>query len=863
MPGACLLLCLAAVGAHAGGVEGCFPRAVPFTQSGKTPERHYGRGVPCDIRHTLIDLRIDFLREAIEGRVVHRFAPVGAPASEIVLDAGDMRILGVSDGEGSVLAYRYDDAVLTVVFPEPLPPGEEARVEVRYRVERPDRGMHFRTPRMGYAEAETQCWTQGEAEDARYWFPCFDAPTDRASTEVIATVPEGFRAISNGVLQSQGPADAAGHVRFHYVFAQEHPSYLVSLAAGRFSELRAEGGGVPLYYYVLPEHEDEAQVTFGKMPRIMEFMQRRIGMAYPYAQYAQVCVADFIAGGMENTTVTTLTERTLHDEAAHLTYSSDGLLAHELAHQWFGDYVTCRDWSQLWLNEGFATYLELLWAEHDLGVEEFRYRSRANARDVFENAAAAGQPVVQPVYGVPDDLFTIRVYEKAGWVLHMLRRELGDELFWRGVRAYLEAHGNRPVETNDLLRVFEGVSGKGLEAFFDQWLYRGGFPRLEVEKEWLGSRKLAKVTVRQMQPIDAEHPPYRLRATLSFHGRQGERRETIEIREAVGVYHIALEEDADFFCFDPDGDLLAQVTVKQGRDALVAQLERAPSALSRGAAAEGLGEEDAAESVAALRHALLHDSYWGVRADAARALAKVDHEDALGALLEGVQDPEARVRRAVAESLGKMNDLEAARALVRLLQEDPSPYVAADAIGGLETLRAGATLPEIRGALERDSHAQVLRNAALKALGNLGGIQMAGTIAPYAGFDRPRLSRAAALRALGACGRYEREVLEAMIPLLNALRGPNAYLRGVALEALATLGAEGAIPELASFAATTKSSRERDAARKTIEAIRGKRAQQEEIGRLREQVHALEDQNRELGKRLDALEDLVKKLPSE
>lgn len=849
-----------APGAHSERTEHlrCHHAAVPFTDSGSEPARHYGRGTPYDVRHIYLDATVDFGEESLRGTVTHTLAPVGMAATSVRLDAIGLDIAAVRGHDGTALDFDVTDEKLIIYPATPLPADQETTIAIDYAVVRPEKGLHFRTPRMGYSEAETQCWTQGEPEDTRYWLPCFDFPNERTTTEIRIQVPEGHRGLSNGDLIAQNENT------WHWKLEQEHVPYLINLVVGQFVEITEEVDGIPLAYYVLPGFEEEAKNTFNKTADMMRFFQERLGMKYPWSQYSQVCVADFIAGGMENTTLTTLTERTLHDDAAHQTYSSDGLVAHELAHQWFGDLLTCRDWSHLWLNEGFATYCEVLYTHHDLGPEAASHELWSNAQRVFDiDRDGARAPIVRNTYGSPDDLFTARVYEKGGWVLHMLRHKLGDDLFFEGVRSYLATFRNGVVETNDLMRTFEKVSGVGLEGFFDQWVYHGGYPMLDIQYEWKGDHAIAQVIIDQKQTVDEKTPLFAFDSVLRFVGEDWTHDEPISVSEQEHTFHVKLPGKPDYVRFDPGYTLLAKVNFRKSRAMNIAQLQSDETITGRYLAIQALGKLNSGESVVALKAALENDAFWGVRAEAAEALAQVEDDSALDALLSGADDPEAKVRRAVAGALARIDEPESVAALRKMVQEDESPYVVSSAISSLEKLHAEIAADDIVAAMGRDSHNQVVRNAAYRALAQLEQIDAIDAIVTHTGKGAPRMSRATAIRALGNAAKWQenptiaREVLEAL------LDDPHPSILSATLDALAALGDERSIDPLEKFVGTTRSDSLAKRAEGSIEKIRSRRAQTEELKTLRTRVNDLSDENEELTERLGRLEGLVDAITGE
>ncbi len=824
---------------------------------GGEPIRQYGRGRPADIKHIKLELTLDFENESLNGTATATLAPVGEPLSEIVLDSIDLDISTVTAADGSELDFEVTEDKLKIFLPRPAEPGVDFSVAVTYSA-KPVTGMYFRTERMGYKPEETQAWTQGQPEDARCWFPCFDYPNERATTEVIVTVPEGFMALSNGKLLSTTSDKKARTRTYHWRESVPHVSYLVSLVVGKFVEIEDLSGDIPLFYYVLPEFEEDAHLSFGKTPDMMRFFQDKIGVPYPYERYAQVVVVDFVAGGMENTSITTLTERTLHDEAAHLTFRSDGLVAHELVHQWWGDLLTCRDWSHLWLNEGFATYFASLYTEHDLGEDEFDYEMMENMHEILEaDQGAQRAPIVRTTYASPNPLFDVRSYSKGGWVLHMLRGEIGDDLFWKCIHEYCVRYSGEAVETTDFMRTVEEVSGRGMEQFFDQWVYHGGYPELDVSYSWIDEAKLAKIVVKQTQTVDELTPLFHFTTDLLFSCPNGNHRERIEIKEREHVFHVPLAERPSFVRFDPEDGVLKKLDFEKPKPMLLAQLAGDKTSVGRIMAIRALKEFKTDDVVEALREVLLDNSFWGVRCEAAKTLGEVDNDKALDVLLLGLEQEDARVRRAVTAALGRIDEERVCERLLSVVDDEESPYVVAEAIKALGELKCEKAKKTITKALSRDSHREVIRSGALDALVILEAEESLKTITRYASAAKPRRSRPRAISAIGRLGKWMDKKDRPREILVELREDPSRRVRSATVNAIGELGDLKAIDDLRRFAKTTKDDGEKRSAERAVEQINAAREQTEEVKELREEVEKLKKEGKEIDERLKELESLL------
>jgi len=560
-------------------------------------EPKWARDRDANIKHIKLEVRLDFDAKKITGTATHRLSAIAGPLERLEFDATELEIRAVRASAfragGEPASFESCDGKLRIALPRAIGTGEEIEIAIDYAGQ-PRRGLYFVGPDPEYPNKPRQAWTQGEDEDSRYWFPCYDYPNNRTTSEIVATVPEQFTAISNGALVGTS-SDATAKTRtFHWRHDVPHSAYLITLAAGEFAMIEERAGSVPVTYYVAPGREDDARRAFGNTPKMIQFFERVIGVPYPYAKYAQVAVSDFIFGGMENTSATTQTDSTLHDARAHLDFKSDPLVAHELAHQWWGDLLTCRDWAHAWLNEGFATYFEALWCEENLGADEFAWNVRQDREGYLdEDANHYRRPIVCNRYRTPIELFDRHLYEKGSLVLHMIRRVSGDDLFFKSLNLYCTRHRGANVITQDLQRAFEDTTGRNLDFFFDQWVYKEGHPEIEVSSSFDDKKKLLSVTVKQTHKTgDTIASAFSFPVTIALMDAQGrETRHRVEIKDREQVFNFVMDKAPKAVRFDPEHDILKTLKHKRGREALETELRHAPEAIGRGAAARELGVE--------------------------------------------------------------------------------------------------------------------------------------------------------------------------------------------------------------------------------------------------------------------------------
>ncbi|HEY5955356.1 MAG TPA: M1 family metallopeptidase, partial [Polyangiaceae bacterium] len=420
---------------HFQGIDSaCAPNAPSrFVLTGT--ERKYERARPFQLRHQALDITLLVESRSIDARATLDFARVDPSATVLELDAIAFELESVRWLEGDLArdaAFAYDGNRISIDVPLEV---TEGTLEIDYRAT-PRRGLYFLAPDPQVPERPHQVWSQCQDEDARHWFPCHDAPHMKLTSEVLVTVPVDWVALSNGTcIESEIGCEDGTASMYHFRLDRPHPSYLVTLVAGQFSILEdrpaelASGKHVPVRYYVPVGRESEAWRSLADTPSMIELFSRLTGLEYPFDSYSQVVVADFVFGGMENTTATTLYEHVLLDERAAIDVDSRSLVAHELAHQWFGDTLTCRDWHEAWLNEGFATYFEHVERESRLGRHEYDWSVLRDLESYLEEFNHSyDRPIVCREYQAPIDLFDRHLYEKGSLVLHMLRRRLGDSV---------------------------------------------------------------------------------------------------------------------------------------------------------------------------------------------------------------------------------------------------------------------------------------------------------------------------------------------------------------------------------------------------------------------------------------------------
>ncbi len=836
---------------------------------------HYNPDRPGQVKHIFLDLVLDIPNKSFHGTCTITLAPIRSNINQLLLDAVNLNIESVQV-DGKPQPFDYDSEQLHIQLQTPTEAGKEIKVAIAYGVEKPQRGLYFVGPDKHYPNKPTQVWTQGEDEDSRFWFPCFDYPGQLATSEIRVKVPKPFIAISNGELIAT-QEDGEDKI-YHWLQQQVHPTYLMTLAVGDFAEIEDEWQGKPVTYYVEKGYEEDARRSMGKTPQMIEFFSEKFGYPYPYPKYAQVCVDDFIFGGMENTSTTLLTDRCLLDERAALdNQRSESLVAHELAHQWFGDLVVIKHWSHAWIKEGMASYSEVFWTDHEYGADDAAYYLLGEARSYLaEDSSRYRRPIVTHVYREAIELYDRHLYEKGACVYHMIRTELGDELFWKAIHTFVQDNAHNTVETIDLLRAIEKATGRNLLFLFDQYVFRGGHPDYKLGYSWDADSQLAKVTVTQTQVKEAKNGSkselFDLKIPIAF-GYTQENSDTPELKTfTVRVYereqsfYFPLENKPQFISFDCGNNYLKTVCLEYPIPELKAQLKSDPDPISRIYAAKALAKKGGLEAVKALSDSLTNDAFWGVRAEVAKQLVQVKLDQASEALIAGLNDKDARVRRSVVEALSKIKTPQSYDALKQVLENgDASYYVEASAASGLGKMvsvslkdKEDEVLQLLTKVLrERTGWNEVVRSGAIAGLSQMKSSPVAlEVILEYTTPGVPQPLRLTAIRALGTISTGQTpNNTEWILEQLEELSVETFFLTQVSVvSALGQMETPKAIGVLQALASQTPDGRVRRFAEEAIGKVQKNVGSDQAVKQLREELDQLKKENQELKSRMENLE---------
>ena len=686
------------------------------------PEK-FERSRDYDTIHYKLAFRFDVAAKTVWGENTVTLAPLKDGLQKIALDAVDFKVTGVAEPAGVPLKFEQTPTLLIVTPSKALPYGEKYSFTVKYVLKDPKAGIKF-VPES--ADNPAQINTYNWPEDARRWFPCFDAPNDKVTNELLATVPAGDRVLSNGRLAAVTEDKAAGIKTYHWSMAQPHPTYNIMMAVGPFEVIQDKLGSLPVNYWVSKKDVADAPRSFRKTPRMIEFYGKTFGYEYPWAKYDQICYAGF-GGGMEATTATMLGQSTIHDARADQDYSSEGLVAHELAHQWWGDLVTERDWADVWLSESFATYAEYLWTRFDLGEDEGALNLLDKKNSYLREAHTRYmRPLVFNRYNNPWDVMDSHSYPKGATVLHMLRFVMGDGPFFRSLKQFLTAFAFKSADTHDFMTAIKDATGENMDWFFEQWVYKPGHPVFDVSYVWDEASGQVRLKVVQTQDTTKGVPIYRTPVIVGLVLPDGPRSEKIWITKKEETFSLPAAKKPLFVRFDEGHQLMKEMTFSKSTGELLYQLKNDDSINRAAAAAELSSRLDIAGVAAALIERAKADPIWAVRRAGLESLAKDKAPAAFTAVFKDLcLDKSSKVRAAALRALGDLKDRRYVAFLEERFAKDDSYVAQSEALAAIGNCGDSSTAAFLKKAAETPSPRNMLRRSAEAAVKALGAAQPA------------------------------------------------------------------------------------------------------------------------------------------
>lgn len=680
-----------------------------------------------DLLHTKLEVSFNWEEEQVIGKATLKLKPYFYATDQLVLDAKNFKINSITyEGKSEPLKYENDGAQLTIDLGRTLTRNDEYTLVIDY-VATPradggsaaitsDKGLFFINPRGEDGDKPTQIWTQGETENNSRWFPTIDKPNERTTQEIYVTVDDRYLTLSNGLLESSSKNNDGTRTDY-WKMDQPHAPYLFMLAVGDFAKVSEKWNDIPVDYYVEPEFEEDAKAIFPYTTEMLDFFSEKLGVPYPWKKYAQIVVRDYVSGAMENTTAVIFgdymqrTARELIDE-----HMNEKVVAHEMMHHWFGDYVTTESWANLTMNEGFANYSEYLWFEHKYGRDAADYHLIQEWSGYFGSAQGGVHPLIHFGYNDKEDMFDAHSYNKGGSVLHMLRNQVGDDAFFAALNKYLTRNAYTDVEADELRLAFEDVTGQDLNWFFNQWYFNQGHPLLTINYDYDEAAKEASITVEQTQNPENMPAIFELRTFVDVYKADGtSTRYPVHVTEREQTFTFPADARPALINFDPSRSLL---TIRQDNKSdaeLMFQFKHAPRFVDRYETLQKIGSKGTPEAKELLKTAL-NDDFWVIRAIAMQNLQP--DEETLPIIRKLAQhDERSDVRATAFAMLAEMGDEDALELAQKAIEKDQSYSVVAAALALINELQ-----PEL--ALE---YAQKLENETIPEIVEMvGDIYIAG-----------------------------------------------------------------------------------------------------------------------------------------
>lgn len=689
-----------------------------------TTKLHYALDRTCDLLSVRADINVDYAAKTIRGVATNKMRVLRGGAEAVTLHAGKALIIkGVTVNGKWAQAIRKNRELL--IPTGKLVKGQLLVIKVEYissnakgQTFGAGGGWHWILPD-GINPNNVGFWTQGESEYNREWLPTWDYPNDFALTETYTTVPKDWNVVGNGVLVSNR-LEAGGKTRtFGWKMSQPHATYLISLVGGPLDIVRDSWRGVDLWYVAPKGQGHLIPNSYGDTKDMLSFFSDVLGVKYAWPKYAQNAMIDF-GGGMENVSATTLGADALSDAREGFRNMS-GLNAHELAHQWFGDLVTCRDWGHIWLNESFATFFQAAYFEHARGKTAYEQDVEGMMQGYFGESRSYKRPIATNMYPSADSMFDSHTYPKGGSVLHTLRRKIGDDAFFKGIGAYLKQHRHQPVESSDLCRALTEYSGVSLQPFFEQWVYKPGHPVIESSWTWDPSG-FAVVKVKQMQETADGTPVYDIDAKVGALINGKLIRRPIHLSKSEDEFRVPFARKPDAVLFDPDHDFLREIPKQTWSPVeLPFIVASAPNAVDRNLAAQLLLDgKPSDESINVVLKAMAADRSLFPVFDKTARLAELRGESLRDFLRSEITHPNFDRRAAAVVALGNLPRNADDAAWLKALINDKSPYsVVNGAMAVLVKWDPKSTEPMLAKAATIKSNRGTIRNEALRHLVDL------------------------------------------------------------------------------------------------------------------------------------------------
>lgn len=666
-----------------------------------------------DAIHYRIELDVDLEGKSLKGQNKITLSPLNDNLQYITLDAVSLVVTDVLDSKDAPLEYTQTEDKLIINLAQTYSHLDTVDITVKYYLTEQVKGLRFsdkteRSPR----QVSSDCFPN----KARQWIPCYDYPHDKVTQEMIITVDQKYKVLSNGTLLGIKDDMENGKHTWHWSQEKPHSTYLINLSIADYAVIKDSLGSLPINYWVYQWNVEDAKRSFAKTPYMIDFFNKIYDYEYPWAKYDQV-ISAYMGGGAEATSATLLGERAVTDKKAEIDFSFEGIIAHEIAHQWWGDLITCRSWEHTWMNESFGTYSDHLYKRYAWGEDEGAYdlirKKNAYLREAHNRYM---RPIVFNRYNSPGENFDSHTYPKGACVLHMLRFILGDDTFFRTLSTFLHQHEFQPVTTQDFMKCVKDVSGKNMDWFFNQFLFHPGHAVFEISKDWDESTGTLTVEVVQTQDKWDNVPIYRIPVNIGFYSNGKKTVKKVWLEEKSESFKFKLDTKPLMVRFDDGNYLLKEWTFKKSEDELIYQAMNDDMTGRLWAVDELKSFSKSQKTIEIWNNIAANDDFWAVREAALKNISEYHNIEFADLFLSALEDEKSKVRVAAISALGDNGNKKNIKRFKHIFNTDDSYLVMAEALKSVGKCGSKSDLKFLKEAASTKSHRNVVSRAAEQAI---------------------------------------------------------------------------------------------------------------------------------------------------
>ncbi|MFC2128771.1 M1 family aminopeptidase [Bacteroidota bacterium] len=666
-----------------------------------------------DAIHYKISLNVDLDKKMLTGKNQITMKPLNNNLDKCILDAKYLDVSKVIDNKGQELHFEQKDDQVFIKFNRSYNRTETIQFTISYMLDKPTLGLRFIdespiNPRL----VSSDCFPN----KARQWIPCYDYPNDKVTNEMIVTVDKEYKVLSNGKLVGVKENTSNGTKTWHWSQELPHSTYLFNLCIGDYEVIEDSLGSLPINYWVYHYHAEDAKRSFRKTPQMISFFNKLYNYDYPWAKYDQV-ITPYMGGGAEATTATLLGEGAVTDKFAEQDFSYERVIAHEIAHQWWGDLITLRSWEHTWLNESFGTYSDYMYTRNEYGEDVGAYDLLGKKNQYLNEAHNRYiRPIVFNRYDSPGQNFDSHTYPKGANVLHLLRYIIGDDAFFRTLSAFLHQHEFKPVDTHDFMKTVKEVSGKNMDWFFEQYIFSPGHAIFEINKKWDEQRKTLVINILQKQDSLPAVPIYTVPVNLGFSFEDKKIVKEVWLKNKMETFEFEFDSEPLMVRFDEGNYLLKEWSYKKPIQELLYQAEN-DDVIGRLWAVNELGSYGENQTAVDLwSDRAVNDSFWAIRRAALLKLGQYSLKENIKLIIAATKDENSKVRQSAIRLLGNLKDPSMVKLFKNVYKSDDSYVVQAEAIRSIGKISSKRQLVFLKEAATRKSHRNIVGNAANEAI---------------------------------------------------------------------------------------------------------------------------------------------------